>query len=236
MCHLAWLFSRKYGTVWYYPASSKFWYLTVLSFVNFQEKLTGTSFALCACEASSPACCVIGAERTFCVNRDLFTLIEDGPQAGPWPPPDAVTAAADDDAERQHGQGELGIEVEAEEEGGGGAEGYECGEEDGAPLARSVDQEEHGRQRRDEVAREDSVRHDEVAAPPAGVVRRLDGGHARARSSFVVLVRTEGLRMGVGVSCGVAAGEAGTLGGGGAIQLERLASVRRNESMERAGK
>jgi hypothetical protein len=48
--HLA--FSRKYGTVWYHPASSKFWYLTALSFVNFQEKLTGTSFALCVCEAS----------------------------------------------------------------------------------------------------------------------------------------------------------------------------------------
>jgi hypothetical protein len=48
--HLA--FSRKYGTVWYHPASSKLWYLTALSFVNFQEKLTGTSFALCACEAS----------------------------------------------------------------------------------------------------------------------------------------------------------------------------------------
>jgi hypothetical protein len=61
-------FSRKYGTVWYHPASSKLWYLTVLSFVNFQEKLTGTSFALCACEASFPACCVIGAECTFCVN------------------------------------------------------------------------------------------------------------------------------------------------------------------------
>jgi hypothetical protein len=52
MCHLAWLFSRKYGIVWYHPASSKLWYLTALSFVNFQEKLTGTSFALCACEAS----------------------------------------------------------------------------------------------------------------------------------------------------------------------------------------
>jgi hypothetical protein len=30
--------------------------------------LTGTSFALCACEASFSACCVIGAECTFCVN------------------------------------------------------------------------------------------------------------------------------------------------------------------------
>jgi hypothetical protein len=52
MCHPIWLLSRKYGTVRYHPASSKLWYLTAWSFVNFQEKLTGTSFALCACEAS----------------------------------------------------------------------------------------------------------------------------------------------------------------------------------------
>jgi hypothetical protein len=52
MCHPSWLFSRKYGTVWYHPASSKLWYLTALSFVNFQEKLTGMSFTLCAWEAS----------------------------------------------------------------------------------------------------------------------------------------------------------------------------------------
>jgi hypothetical protein len=39
MCHPIWLLSRKYGTVWYYPASSKLWYLTALSFVNFQEKI-----------------------------------------------------------------------------------------------------------------------------------------------------------------------------------------------------
>jgi hypothetical protein len=52
MCYPIWLFSRKYGTVWYHPASSKLWYLTALPFVDFQEKLTGTSFALCACEAS----------------------------------------------------------------------------------------------------------------------------------------------------------------------------------------
>jgi hypothetical protein len=43
ICHLTWLCSRKYGTVWYHPASSKLWYLTTLSFVNFQGKLTGTS-------------------------------------------------------------------------------------------------------------------------------------------------------------------------------------------------
>jgi hypothetical protein len=48
MRHLVWLFSRKYGTVWYHPASSKLWYLTILSFVNFQEKLTGTSSLLFA--------------------------------------------------------------------------------------------------------------------------------------------------------------------------------------------
>jgi hypothetical protein len=52
MCHLTWLSSRKYGTVWYHPASSKLWNLTTVSFVNFQEKLTGTSWNLCACEAS----------------------------------------------------------------------------------------------------------------------------------------------------------------------------------------
>jgi hypothetical protein len=52
MCHLVWLLSRKYGTVWYHLASSKLWYLIALSFVNFQEKLTGTSSALCACETS----------------------------------------------------------------------------------------------------------------------------------------------------------------------------------------
>jgi hypothetical protein len=43
MCHPIWLCSRKYGTVWYHPASSKLWYLTTLSFVNFQGNLTGTS-------------------------------------------------------------------------------------------------------------------------------------------------------------------------------------------------
>jgi hypothetical protein len=48
--HLA--FSRKYGTVWYHPASSKLWNLTALSFVKFQGKLTGTSRDLFACEAS----------------------------------------------------------------------------------------------------------------------------------------------------------------------------------------
>jgi hypothetical protein len=52
ICHLTWLYGRKYGTVWYHPTSSKFWNLTTLSSVNFQEKLTGTSWNLFACEAS----------------------------------------------------------------------------------------------------------------------------------------------------------------------------------------
>jgi hypothetical protein len=30
-------FSRKYGTVWYHPASSKLWHLTMLPFVNFRK-------------------------------------------------------------------------------------------------------------------------------------------------------------------------------------------------------
>jgi hypothetical protein len=49
---LTWLYSRKYGTVCYHPASSKVWNLTTLSFVNFQGKLIGTSWNLFACEAS----------------------------------------------------------------------------------------------------------------------------------------------------------------------------------------
>jgi hypothetical protein len=66
VCHLMWPFSRKYGTVWYHPASSKIWYLTALSFVNFQEKLTGTSSLLYArVKPACSACCVFGARCTF---------------------------------------------------------------------------------------------------------------------------------------------------------------------------
>jgi hypothetical protein len=71
MCHTIWLLSRKYGTVWYYPASSKLWYLTALSFVNFQEKLTGTScYSLRVWSQLCSACYVFGAGCTFCVNRN----------------------------------------------------------------------------------------------------------------------------------------------------------------------
>jgi hypothetical protein len=41
ICHSNWLYSRKYGTVWYHPASSRF-YLTVFILSQFQGKLTGT--------------------------------------------------------------------------------------------------------------------------------------------------------------------------------------------------
>jgi hypothetical protein len=71
MCHLIWLFSRKYGTVWYHPASSKLWYLTALSFVNFQEKIDW--HVICSLRVWSQlcsACCVIGVECTFRVNSD----------------------------------------------------------------------------------------------------------------------------------------------------------------------
>jgi hypothetical protein len=81
MCHLVWLLGRKYGTVWYHPASSKLWYLTSVSFVNFQEKLTGTSSLLFA--RAKPAfrlavCLALGAlfastdtrrDRMACVGR-----------------------------------------------------------------------------------------------------------------------------------------------------------------------
>jgi hypothetical protein len=36
ICRSNWLYSRKYGTVWYHPASSRF-YLTFSSFVSFRE-------------------------------------------------------------------------------------------------------------------------------------------------------------------------------------------------------
>jgi hypothetical protein len=37
MCHLIWLLSRKYGTVWYHPASSKLWYLTLYLLLIFRK-------------------------------------------------------------------------------------------------------------------------------------------------------------------------------------------------------
>jgi hypothetical protein len=74
MCHLAWLSSRKYGTVWYHPASSKRWYLTTLPFVNFQEKLTGTSSALCACEASFVRLAVCLALSALFASTAVFPL------------------------------------------------------------------------------------------------------------------------------------------------------------------
>jgi hypothetical protein len=77
MCHLIWLLSRKYGTVWYHPASSKPWYLTALSFVNFQENLTGTSFSLCACEASFVRLAVCLALSALFASTPPFSKLRD---------------------------------------------------------------------------------------------------------------------------------------------------------------
>jgi hypothetical protein len=37
ICHSDWLYSRKYGTVWYHPTSSRFYLTFFLSFVSFRE-------------------------------------------------------------------------------------------------------------------------------------------------------------------------------------------------------
>jgi hypothetical protein len=63
ICHSNWLHSRKYGTVWYHPASSRF-YLIVFILCQFQGKLTGMLLdsdaqATCVKPANS-ACCVLG--------------------------------------------------------------------------------------------------------------------------------------------------------------------------------
>jgi hypothetical protein len=40
ICRPNWLHSRKYGTAWYHPTSSRF-YLTIFILYQFQGKLTG---------------------------------------------------------------------------------------------------------------------------------------------------------------------------------------------------
>jgi hypothetical protein len=63
ICRLDWLHGRKYGTVWYHPASSMF-YLIFFILCQFQGKLTGTlpnSNARVTCvKLANPACCVLG--------------------------------------------------------------------------------------------------------------------------------------------------------------------------------
>jgi hypothetical protein len=63
ICRSNWLYSHKYGTVWYHRASSRF-YLTVFILSQFQEKLTGTlpdSDALATCvKPANSACHVLG--------------------------------------------------------------------------------------------------------------------------------------------------------------------------------
>jgi hypothetical protein len=76
--HSNWLYSRKYRTVWYHPASSRF-YLTVLILCKFQEKLTGTlpdSDARATCvKTANPACCVLGVRCWFYVNNSAINRL-----------------------------------------------------------------------------------------------------------------------------------------------------------------
>jgi hypothetical protein len=74
ICHSNWLYSRKYRTAWYHPASSRF-YLTFFILCQFQGKLTGTlpdsdARATCVKPANS-ACCVLGVRCWFYVNTWL---------------------------------------------------------------------------------------------------------------------------------------------------------------------
>jgi hypothetical protein len=78
ICRSNWLHSRKYGTVWYHPASYKF-YLTIFILCQFQGKLTGTlpdsdAWAMCVKPADS-ACCVLGVRCWFYINKTFFCTI-----------------------------------------------------------------------------------------------------------------------------------------------------------------
>jgi hypothetical protein len=71
ICRSNWLCSRKYGTVWYYPASSSF-YLTFFHPLSVSGKIAGTlpdfdAWATCVKPANS-ACCVLGVRCWFYVN------------------------------------------------------------------------------------------------------------------------------------------------------------------------
>jgi hypothetical protein len=65
--HMA--FSRKYGTFWYHPASSKLWNLTTLSFVNFQKNLLARLGIFSHVKLACSACCVLDIGCRFSVNN-----------------------------------------------------------------------------------------------------------------------------------------------------------------------
>jgi hypothetical protein len=68
-------FSRKYGTVWYHPASSKLWHLTALPFVNFRKNWLAR-FGISSCvKPACSACCVLGAGCGFCINRMYLYIV-----------------------------------------------------------------------------------------------------------------------------------------------------------------
>jgi hypothetical protein len=77
MCLFTWLSSRKYGTVWYHPASSKLWYLTAFHLLSISGKIDWDALEsarvlsqLCS------ACCVLGAGCGFCVTTHHLGYIE----------------------------------------------------------------------------------------------------------------------------------------------------------------
>jgi hypothetical protein len=74
ICRSNWLHSRKYGIVWYHPASSRF-YLTIFILCQFQWKLTGTlpdSNARATCvKLANPACCVLDVRCWFYINKNI---------------------------------------------------------------------------------------------------------------------------------------------------------------------
>jgi hypothetical protein len=75
ICRSNWLYSRKYGTVRYHPASSRF-YLAVMTgtLPDFDARAT-------CVKPANPACCVLGVRCWFYVN----TRDKDGcGSAGGW--------------------------------------------------------------------------------------------------------------------------------------------------------
>jgi hypothetical protein len=68
-------FSHKYGTVWYHPASSKLWYLTVLSFVNFRKIDRHALESVRVLSQLRSTCCVLGAGCGFYVNSKFISYL-----------------------------------------------------------------------------------------------------------------------------------------------------------------
>jgi hypothetical protein len=63
ICRSNWLYSRKHGTVWYHPASSRF-YLTIFILFQFPGKIdwhaSGFDARATCVKSANSACCVLG--------------------------------------------------------------------------------------------------------------------------------------------------------------------------------